>query len=138
MDQAIKTRINEAAAKIERRLSNFGPEDITLEDRLCYMEYLNENRKLFEEYQDLVYKLIAELDTSVQEQKAAVETLQAKETDLRGKFKQNTHDVKQKVSQLVTAYETSRPMNAAEVNNIDLLRVQEARLVEERQKAANL
>ena len=141
MDPAIVTRLANAAnaaAKIERRISNFGPEDITLEDKESYKDYLKVNRELFEEYEDIVYKIISDLDVNEQEQKTAVETLKNNESELRQKFKKNNVEIKTKVSQLVSSYESSRPMNAAEVNNIDLLKQQETRLVEDRQKASKV
>ena len=53
----LKTRLDAVAAaadSVERRLCNFGPEDVTLEDRSSYKEYLDENRRLFEAHQELV------------------------------------------------------------------------------------
>ena len=141
MDPTLVTRLADAAnaaAKIERRISNFGPEDITLEDKDSYKEYLKVNRELFEEYEDIVYKLKGDLDVNEQEQKTAVETLENRESQLRQKFKKNNVEIKMKVSQLVSSYESSRPMNAAEVNNMDILKQQETRLVEDRQKASRM
>ena len=97
MDPTITTRVANAAnaaAKIERRILNFGPEDVTLEDKESYKEYLKVNRELFEEYEDIVYKIINDLDVNEQDQKTVVETLQDNESQLRQKFKKNNVEVK--------------------------------------------
>ena len=46
-NSVLKTRLDAvalAADKVERRLCNFGPEDVTLEDMSSYKEYLDEMR----------------------------------------------------------------------------------------------
>ena len=46
-NHVLKTRLDAVAAaadKVERRLCNFGPEDVTLEDMSSYKEYLDEMR----------------------------------------------------------------------------------------------
>ena len=66
-----KTRLKEvkkAFAMIDFRIELFGPEDVTLEDKNTYKDYLEETRKLLEEAQDAAFKLCTELDiTSVYE-----------------------------------------------------------------------
>ena len=79
------------------------------------------NRKLFEEYA-IVYKIINDLYVNDQEQKTVVETLENKESQLRQKLKKKNVEIKMMVSQLVSSYESSRSMNAAELSNMEVLR----------------
>ena len=137
----LKTRLDAVAAaadKVERRLCNFGPEDVTLEDRSSYKEYLDENRRLFEAYQELVDMLVRDLDGTNEDEKVIIDSLQRNELELRSKLKKNTLEVKQRVSSLANAHDISRPINAAESISLELQRQKEKIILEEKQTANKL
>ena len=50
--------VRKAFAKVERRVKFFGPEDVTLEDKDTYKDYLGETRRLLDDAQEIAFNLI--------------------------------------------------------------------------------
>ena len=56
--------VKKAFAKVDHRIKRFGPDDVTLEDKDTYKDYLEKTRKLLEEAQDAAFDLRSELENS--------------------------------------------------------------------------
>ena len=56
--------VKKAFANVDRRIKQFGPDDVTLEDKDTYKDYLEKTRKLLEEAQDAAFDLRSELENS--------------------------------------------------------------------------
>ena len=114
--------VKKALAKIDRRVSHFGPADVTLEDKDTYKEYLNETRRLLDEAQEIAFNLIAELDIDSVEDGNRIAEIETLDNAASDKFKRNARDVKNKMLELLADYETSRPTADVEAQNLQFTR----------------
>ena len=123
-------------AKVRRRIDYFTADDVTIADKDGYQDYLNENRMMLEVCQELVFKLSQELDDGARDDELRIQQIEKLDTDLSKQCKLNAKQVKEKMVQLLTAFEASRPLSSLEENKLDLMKRKEVRESEKEAKMA--
>ena len=101
--QARLRNIRKAFAKVDRRVSFFIPEQVTLEDRETYKDYLEETRRLLDEAQDVAFDLCADLDISSTTDGNRIGEVNRIETKSVENCMKNALDIKKKIQELVAS-----------------------------------
>ena len=79
--QARLRNVKKAFVQVDRRVNYFTPEDVTLEDRETYKDYIEETRRLLNEAQDAAFDLCADLDINSVTDGNRIEEVNQIETD---------------------------------------------------------
>jgi len=108
---------------------------VTIADKDGYKDYLNENRMMLDVCQELVFKLVEELDADDANDELRIQQVQDLESELSQKCKSNAKQVKEMMIQLLTDHEASRPLSGLEENKLDLLQQKDIR---EKEKEAKM
>ena len=121
-----KTRVKEvkkAFAMIGFRIKLFGPEDITLEDKNDYKDYLEETRKLLEEAQVAAFKLCTELDISSVYEYERIQEIYQLESNATRDCTNKAREIESKIVELIASVPgTAEGTRSA--NNTDNLSLQ--------------
>ena len=97
--QARLRDVKKAFAKVDRRVDYFSPEDVTLEDRETYKDYIEETRRLLDEAQEVAFDLCADLDIASNadgNRIAQVNQIEAKSIE---NWKKNARDIKKNIQE---------------------------------------
>ena len=94
--------LKKAFAKVDHRINVFGPDDVTLEDKDTYKDYLEETRKLLLEAQDAAFHLRSELDITSFDDSRNQEIMQLDSNTMFDCF-DNARDIKNKMVELIAS-----------------------------------
>ena len=92
--------VKKAFAIILHRIDMFGPEDITLEDKDTYKDYLEETRRLIEEACKVTFDLCSELDIADDVDGRRIEEINQLEAKSKQEFKDKSRAIKDKILEL--------------------------------------
>ena len=99
--------------RVEHKILDYGPNVVTVIDQEEYKGQLKEIRLAFNTFSDLANDLLDKLgDNTVDEER--VITVNKLIEDLRSKLQNNEVAVKNKVAEVMSAYEANKPMSAAD------------------------
>ena len=108
--KAVKSSMRRA----EDKILGYGPDDVTAADQDEYKKHLDKIRVVYEKFMELANSLIDDLDdTKVDDEQRVIIVNQLK-VDMRNKLKKNEIDVKNKVVEVIAAYEADKPLSAAD------------------------
>ena len=91
------TEVRRAFAIIYHRIGYFGPDDVTLEDKNTYKDYIEKTRKLLEEAQDAAFKLCTELDNTSVYDYERIQEINQLETNAMWEYWLNACDIKREL-----------------------------------------
>lgn len=125
--------VNKIVRQLERRIAKFTIDDLTVADKDTYRAYIDENERLLGVYTELNDEIIDALEDAKPEGSENLEKLKDNEANLTLLYRQHAKGIKEKMIQLLTNHNSTRPLTAAETTSLDIQKQKEMR---EQQKEA--
>ena len=95
--------VKKAFAKVDRRIKYLRPDNITLQDKETYKDYLEETRKLLDEAQDAAFELCSDLDITTEDDGRRIQEINLLESKSSQDCIDNAHDIKNKILELIAS-----------------------------------